>query len=110
MPEHANDSGPCRVWNTYQFALYAFIQRDTGLPIAISEASGRPVAVPGWWIDSKFRRMGYGNELVDLLARKLKADGVTGIGRIPIDTYNGNYNEQSTRLATRIRAHFERDC
>ncbi|MFN0317648.1 MAG: GNAT family N-acetyltransferase [Burkholderiales bacterium] len=110
-PEHANDSGPCRVWSTYQFALYAFIHKETGLPIAIAEASGRPVAVPGWWIDSKFRGMGYGNELVDLLAAKLKSEGVTGIGRILIDTYNGHYNAQSSRLAKRIRAHFEsRDC
>jgi RimJ/RimL family protein N-acetyltransferase len=99
------------VWHTYQCALYAFIEKDTGLPIAIAEASGRPVAVPGWWIDTQFRGMGYGNELVDLLAARLKAEGVTGIGRIPIDTHRGNYNEQSTRLAERIRAHFEKgDC
>lgn len=106
-PEHANDSGPCRVWNTYQSGLYAFIHKDTGLPIAISEASGRPIAVPGWWIDSNFRNKGFGNELVDLLAARLKAEGVTGVGRIPIDTHNGEYHEQSMRLARRMRAHFE---
>ena len=106
-PEHANDSGPCRVWSTYQSALYAFIHKETGVPIAIAEASGRPIAVPGWWIDSKFRGMGYGNELADLLAAKLKSEGVIGIGRIPIDTYNGNYNEQSSRLVKKITACFK---
>ena len=110
-PEHANDSGPCRVWSTYQSALYAFIQKDSALPVAIAEASGRPIAVPGWWIDSKCRGKGYGNELVDLLATRLKAEGVTGLGSIPIDTYKGNYHEQSTRLAKRMRGHFENgDC
>jgi len=105
-PEHKNDSGPCRVWNTYQFALYAFVEKKVELPIGIAEASGRPIATPGWWIDSKYRGKGYGNELVDLLATQLKSEGVIGLGKIPIDTHLGSYNEQSSRLARRIRAHF----
>jgi RimJ/RimL family protein N-acetyltransferase len=109
--EHKDDSGPCRVWNTYQFALYAFVEKQVGLPIAIAEASGRPIATPGWWIDSIYRGKGYGNDLVDLLAVQLKSEGVTGLGTIPIDTHLGTYHEQSSRLARRIRGHFERqDC
>lgn len=110
-PEHKGDNGPCRVWNVYQFALYAFVDKEVGLPIAIAEASGRPLATPGWWIDKNFRGKGYGNELVDLLAVQLKSEGVTGLGKIPIDTHLGSYHEQSSRLARRIRGHFEpQDC
>ncbi len=104
--EHKNDNGPCRIWNIYQFALYAFVEKEAQLPIGIAEASGRPIAVPGWWIDSKYRGKGYGNELVDLLAEQLKSEGVTNIGKILIDTYLGTYHEQSSRLAQRIRRHF----
>ena len=105
-PEHENDNGPCRVWNRYEVALYAFVERERTLPIGIAEASGRPIATPGWWIDSAYRGAHYGNELVDLLAEQLKSEGVTGIGRITIDTYLGTYNEPSSRLAQRIRKHF----
>ena len=105
-PEHKNDNGPCRVWHIYEVALYAFVEREKALPIGIAEASGRPIATPGWWIDSEYRGAHYGNELVDLLAEQLKSEGVTGIGRITIDTYLGTYNEQSSRLAQRIRKHF----
>ena len=110
-PEHRNDSGPCRVWNTYQFSLYAFVEKETTLSIGIAEASGRPIATAGWWIDSKYRGKGYGNELVDLLAAQLKSEGVTGIDKIPIDTHLGTYHKQSSRLAQRIRRHFSaQDC
>ena len=98
-PEHCNDRGPIQIWHTYQSFLYAFVHNDLNVPIAISEASGRPSATPGWWIDHKFRGQGYGNELVDLLAVYLASDGVTKIGLIPIDTYNGQYHEQSCNLA-----------
>lgn len=105
-PEHQNDNGPIRVWDVYQNFLYAFINKASGMPVAIAEASGHP-RVPAWWIDSLFRGQGLGNELVDLLADQLKAEGVTAIGRIPIDTYLGNYNEASSKLAKRMHRHFE---
>ena len=76
------------------------------MPVAIAEASGHP-ASPGWWIDSKYRGQGLGNELVDLLAEHLKAEGVTNIGRIPIDTHLGSYNTASSKLVQRLRRHFE---
>jgi len=105
-PEHQNDKGPSQVWNAYEGFLYAFIHKESNLPIAIAEASGRPVATPGWWVDSKFRGQGYGNEVVDLLAEFLKTDGVTDIGAILIESYCNEYDEQSTRLARRIRNRF----
>ena len=97
-PEHKDDSGPCRVWNTYQFALYGFIDKETNLPIAIAEASGRPIATPGWWIDSKFRSLGFGNDLVDLLAVQLKSEGVTGLGRCTAETNRPNRSGVAPRL------------
>lgn len=106
VPEHEGDGGPPRVWNTYKSFLYAFVHEALELPIAIAEASGRPIATPGWWVDSKFRGQGYGNELVDLLADYLVADGVTEIGRILIDTRRREYDEQSTKLAKRFQARF----
>ena len=105
-PEHRDDNGPCRVWHTYQSFLYAFVHKQLNLPIAISEASGRPMVTPGWWIGKEFRGEGYGNELVDLLAAYLVADGASSIGLIPIDTHDGFYNEQSAKLARRFRARF----
>jgi len=105
-PEHRHDYGPTQVWNTDEPFLYAFIHQELGIPIAIAEAPGRPIATPGWWVDSKFRGQGLGNELIDLLAARLKAEGVTGIGPTPMDTYLGEYDEQSTRLARRLSAHF----
>lgn len=106
-PEHDGDGGPPRVWNKYTSSLYAFVHEAFNFPIAIAEASGRPIATPGWWIDSEFRGQGYGNELVDLLAGYLAADGVTGIGPIIIDTRRCEYDEQSTKLARRFRARFD---
>jgi len=104
--EHQNDNGPIRSWNIYQKHLYAFINREMNIPIAIAEASGRPISTPGWWIDSEFRGQGYGNELVDLLAGQLKTEGVIGIGPIPIVSYCGVYDEHSIKLVKRLRGHF----
>lgn len=106
-PEHQFDSGAIHVWRNSWQGLYAFVHVELGVVVGISEASG-PLdgTVAGWWIDSRFRGEGYGGELVDLLAAYLKAQGVYGIGRIPIDTYRGEYHQQSSRLAQRLKAHF----
>jgi RimJ/RimL family protein N-acetyltransferase len=104
------DYGPPRVWHKHQAFLYAFLHKELKVPIAIAEASVRPRATAGWWVDSQFRGQGYGNEVVDLLATYLKADGVTEIGSIPIDTHLGKYNERSIKLAQRFRARFAENC
>lgn len=105
-PEHRHDRGPPQVWSRYERFLYAFIDKELDLPIAIAQAPGRPIASPAWWVDSKFRGQGYGNEVVDLLAEFLKTDGVTDIGAIQIESYCNEYDEQSIRLARRIRSRF----
>lgn len=111
-PEHANDQGPLDAWRRFSApnqvaTLYAFFHKKDGVPVAVVEASGMPVATPAWWIDSKFRRRGYWRELVDLLAEHLKSKGVTGVGRIPITTYQGAHDEASIAMAKRFKAHFE---
>jgi RimJ/RimL family protein N-acetyltransferase len=105
-PEHRNDRGPPQVWSKRRQHLYAFVHKESNLPIAIADAPGRPLASPSWWVDSKYRGQGYGNEVVDLLADSLKKEGVTDIGAIQIESYCNEYDEQSTRLARRIRSHF----
>ena len=100
------ECGPVRAWGAYKRYLYAFLEEGTEQPIAIAEASGRPVSAPGWWIDHCYRGKGYGYELVDLLAVHLKSDGVTTIGTIPIQTPGGAYDERSRKLEQRLRMHF----
>jgi len=100
------ECGPVKAWHAYKQYLYAFVLLDSKTPIAIAEASGRPVSAPGWWIDPDYRGQGYGNELIELLALHMQKDGVTGIGSIPIQTPNGKYDEQSRRLVVRLRSYF----
>ena len=100
------DCGPVKAWRAYSRYLYGFLYLASGQPIAIAEASGRPVSKPGWWIDLDLRGKGFGNELVDLLAAELLADGVTTIGTTPIQTPQGRYDTQSGMLVLRLRAHF----
>jgi hypothetical protein len=103
---HRDDGGPVKCWNIYSSGLFAFIELDSGLPIAIAEASGNDCVRPGWWIDSDFRNKKYGYELVDLLAEYLKAQGVRQVGPILIQTLQGSYDTRSTKLALRFRSHF----
>lgn len=106
-PEHADDSGPPKVWNAYQHGLYAVIESESNKPVGLVEASGAKECVsPGWWLDSSFRGKGYGSKLVDALAVYLKAEGYTGVGRITIQTKGAIYDQASRALAKRFRAHF----
>lgn len=106
LPCHASDRGPLKVWGGFEQYLYGFIDSDSQDPVAIAEASGRPIATPGWWITSECRGRGLGKQMIDLLAAYLMKDGVTGLGSIPIDTYAGHYHVQSAKLAARLRRHF----
>lgn len=104
---YEEECGPIKAWRVFNRNLYAFVLLDANTPIAIAEASGRPVCAPGWWIAPEYRGQGYGNELVDLLAQQLLADGVTKIGPILIQTPQGQFDEQSRRLVQRLRSHFQ---
>ena len=105
--EHQHDLGPVQVWSIYSSGLFAFFEEVSGQLVALVEASGLNDVQPGWWVDSAFRDRGYGGEVIDLLALHLKARGVTRIGQILITTHQQQYNEQSSKLAQRLKRHFE---
>lgn len=105
--EHVDDAGPPTVWNVYQQGLYAVIDSESKIPIGIIEASGPPESVaPGWWLDSRVRGKDLGNKMVDALAEYLKKLGFTGVGHIRIQSRNQVYDEASSALEKRFRAHF----
>ena len=106
-PEHVDDAGPPTVWNIYQQGLYAVIDCESKMPIGIIEASGPPESVaPGWWLDSRTRGKGLGNKMVDVLAEYLKKLGFTDVGNICVQSRNQVYDNASSALAKRFRAHF----
>jgi RimJ/RimL family protein N-acetyltransferase len=108
-PENQHDKGPPTVWDIYSHSskqFFAFVLKDTRQAIGIVHVSISPNADAGWWIDSQFRGKGYGNELVDLLANRLKEIGYTSAEGITIDTFAGQYHNRSQRLRERFQAHF----
>lgn len=102
-PEHAHDEGPSRAWHHYKSGLYAFFEQDGGRLIALVEYGTGTSVRPSWWIDREFRGRGYGNQVMELLARHLLANGVTHIGWVLIASHNQQYDAQSTKLARRLR-------
>lgn len=108
LPVHANDEGPSRAWRSYaSSSLYAFFETSSGALVALVDAGGDDDVKPGWWVDSAYRGQGYGAEVVDLLAARLKERGVTRIGWILIATHKQEYDKQSGKLVRRLRRHFE---
>lgn len=103
LPDHANDSGPPHVWHIYSDGLYAVICPNMNNEIiGLIESSGIP-PTPGWWVDSKHRKKGFGNELIDALVLHIKKQGVTKIGYIDIQ---GEYAEASNKLKQRLLQQF----
>lgn len=108
LPVHEHDEGPSRAWRSYDpSSLYAFFHIGSGALVALVDATGADDVKPGWWVDSAFRGQGYGAEVVDLLAARLKARGVTRIGWVLIASRNREYDAQSGKLVRRLRRHFE---
>ncbi len=108
-PEHALDTGPRTVWHNESYGpnYYAIVLTETQTPIGTLYASGPDTHIDAaWWIDSRYRGEGYGSEAIDEFAALLKGKGVTGIGRILIDTYQGRYHDASSKLCARLKAHF----
>ncbi|MEJ1414247.1 MAG: hypothetical protein RPU13_13535 [Candidatus Sedimenticola sp. (ex Thyasira tokunagai)] len=106
-PEHKDDKGPPKVWNTYPNGLYAVIEKSSNTPVGLIEASGPSESVaPGWWLDSQVRGKGNGNKMVDALAEYLKLHGVTGVGKIIIQSAGGVHDAASEKLKRRYQAHF----
>ena len=104
--EHECDIGPRSVWHHpgYQKNFYAILLREPRVAIGTIYVAGTNDHTDvSWWIDSMFRRMGYGREMVEVLASMLIVKGVTHIGPLAI---LGSY-EASRRLAKQLRSHFE---
>ena len=106
--EHKNDCGPTKNWfsdASEDHLLVIVIEEEA--PIGIIYYGGKNTAKDvGWWIASQYRRRNFGSQAIDLLAGFLKAQGVTGIGQITIDTYQGMYNEASSKLVIRLKEYF----
>ena len=108
-PEHKFDNGSCKSWNVTSYFpnLYAVIELSSQMAIGILYESGPRTKIDvAWWIDSHYRNKGYASEAIDLFACHLKISGVTGVGNILIDTYQGKYHEASSKLAAKFKAHF----
>lgn len=103
LPIHAQDEGPSRAWHHYKSGLYAFFEQEGGRLIGLVEHGAGTSVRPSWWIDHEFRGQGYGNQMMELLARHLLAHGVTHIGWVLIASHNQQYDAQSTKLAKRLR-------
>ena len=109
LPEHKFDCGPGSVWGStgYQPNLFAAILVASGDPIGVVYRAGLPNEInASWWIDSKYRGKGYGSEMVDRLAERLKEEGATGIGDIVINTFRGEYDLASRQLVSRLKLAF----
>lgn len=103
LPVHQHDEGPSRAWHSYKSGLYAFLDEASGRLIALVEYGDGASVRPSWWIDHEFRGQGYGNQVMELLARHLLAHGVTRIGWVLIASHKQQYDAQSTKLAQRLR-------
>lgn len=108
-PEHGHDRGGCLFWHREAaFAkLFVAVLAPTGQPIGIVHVDGPLHHVhPAWWLDSGFRGQGLGAEMIAALAAVLKAGGYTGVGRIAIDSFGGEYDRASASLVRRLTAQF----
>ena len=111
-PEHANDNGACRSWDTLGTHGVLFVasleSANHREPFgALSAGGAKEQTIVAWWIDSTYRGKHLGSKMIDSFAKHLKSIGVTGIGKIAIDTFAGKYHKQSCALARKLQSHFE---
>lgn len=108
--EHRFDKGPCHQgWDIQSCSsnIFVVILSEVSEPIGILYRGGpKQATTVAWWLDQIFRGQSFGHEMIDLFANTLKKEGVTGIGQLVIDTYQGRYNGASESLARRLKAHF----
>lgn len=115
-PEHQHDNGAIVAWNSSGAASQTYIalleqSNKTRVAFGLLTAGGPSDSTAvAWWIDYKYRGRHLGKPMIDAMAILLRDQGVTAIGRIPIDTFAAKYNQQSIALAQRLRSHFTRDA
>ncbi|MBT3045025.1 MAG: GNAT family N-acetyltransferase [Candidatus Thiodiazotropha sp. (ex Codakia orbicularis)] len=106
--DHEFDKGPISNWsNPTSSSFLLVVVLDENNPIGLIYHGG-PVDNHdvGWWIAKNFRRKGLGSLTMEVLASYLKGIGVTRIGNITIDTYDGKYNDASSKLVKKLKSHF----
>lgn len=107
-PEHELDTGPRPIWHLESYApkLYVILLKEGRVPIGTIYIGGVETSIDvAWWIDSQYRGQRLGADTVDVLARLLKSNGVTGIGPIAVTAYGDAYYA-SARLVKRLRSYF----
>lgn len=108
LSAHKFDKGPILNWsipNSSEFLLV--IVQDKENPIGIIYHGGPEYSHDvGWWLAQEYRGKRYGSQAIDILAEHLKGVGVTGIGSVTIDTYQGEYDEASSKLVQRLKQYF----
>lgn len=107
--EHEGDPGP-KDWDKPYLSQFFFIvlYRESSQPIGILYRGLSKTNIrPSWWLDRKYRGRKLGYEMIDLFACELKKEGVTHIGSIPIESYRGQENIASEKLAKRLKRYFE---
>lgn len=108
-PEHCHDHGAVLFWGR-DGALarcYVGVLAGSGLPVGLAYVDGSPAHVrAAWWLDSRARGQGLGSEMIDALAATLKMSGCSGVARIPVDSYRGEYDAASSALVRRLQSHF----
>lgn len=76
-PEHTNDNGPCKAWNTpgYESVLYAILIDCSPMPIGILYANFLESSLDvGWWVDKGWREMKYSRKATIAFAKILRTE------------------------------------
>jgi RimJ/RimL family protein N-acetyltransferase len=104
---HADDIGPCQVWNTesYLANLYA-VFNEADIPIGmIYMIGGEDITVDmGWWITPVYRENGYARAAINACAAILKSRGATTVGHIQV---RGSFEKQSSGLVDYLKILFD---
>lgn len=104
FPQHQQDWGYVDIpgsWRLFS-SDRLFVLIDANAPVGVVTVHGALSAIdPAWWIAESHRGRGFGSNMIELLAPRLIARGVTDIARVVI---SGTYDRQSRRLVDKLRA------
>ena len=109
--EHKNDGGARSAWENLNWHPKLFVvyvdDNEQRSFMGLLTADGPPdETCPTWWIDGRHRGKRLGKPMIDAFIPLLRARGVTGIGRISIQTYLTAHDAASTSLAKYLRVRF----
>lgn len=101
----AHTGDPASIWWRFpnNRGFYALVDDSDGSVVGLAEASQRPIVVPAWSIRRDRRRQGIGTILVDMLAARLKMEGIIQVAK---PRFQGDDLEASHKLWRRFEARF----